>query len=283
MKKLILSGLASLMLTFGAFAEGPFAVYHETSLLNGWNIWVTNGATLWVGETNVVYTTLAGQVVYSLDNITNWTGVNTNVLAPDPFNHPAQLLSDANGNFGAYPVVGSTATNYYISGYNSGLAVHVYMNNTNWIPLVTTNSQGQWYIPTAGTYITNWLWNVGLYNGWPLQSSQWPQYLYPATTNTYPCYTTANVTNTFNFQRGWNVGTAASPIYVWDTNTNLFSFTATTAIGAVPTTVITNLPTTFVTGAQYIRLNSVSNNGGGGSGGQGATFINAVTIGQYAP
>jgi hypothetical protein len=285
MKKLILSGLGALMLVapscFGQAA--PQAIYHETPLLNGWNVWLTNATTVYVGESNVLYTTPQGQVVYSLDNITNWTGVNTNSIAPDPFNRAVQMLSDASGNIGSYPIVGQggSVTNEYNSTYLSGLAIHVLMDNTNFIPIVTTNAQGQWYIPPTGTYVTNYLWSLGglAYGGWPPLQTQWPQYLYPATTNTYPSFVTSTHSAVFCFQRGWNFGTVTTPNYVWDSTTNTFIFTATQAAGDVPQVVITNLPTSFVIGAQFIRLNSVSDSGSSA----GVTLVNGVWLGQYAP
>jgi hypothetical protein len=233
MKKLLI-GLA---LIAGLTASA--ANYSDSALINGWNLYVTNGTAAVTGTTNNLYTYIHGEVFYSL---TNNMG-NTNTPAPDAFVANVLLVSDVNGD-----VVANAAIHYYI-GY------------TNWIPLVVTNTQGQWFVT----------------NSWPLASSKYPTYMYPATTNLYPSQGiiglgTNNVT--FNFQRGWDLGTKANHIYVWDTSTNSWSFNvAGTGVQAGAT----NIPIVWSQGATLIRLHSVANNG------TNATIVNQLSVGQPIP
>lgn len=101
--------------------------------------------------------------------------------------------------------------------------------------------------------------------------------MYPATTNLYPSQGiiglgTNNVT--FNFQKGWNLGTKAYPIYVWDTTTNTWSFNVA---GTGPQAGTTNVPISWAQGATLIRLHDVSNNS------TNATIVNQVSLGQPTP
>ena len=230
--------LIALTLTY-TLATSMAANYSESALINGWNLYVTNTTAAVVGGTNNLYTYIHGEVFYSL---TNNMG-NTNTIAPDAFVGNVPLLADMNGNVVA------------------NAAIHYYIGNTNWIPLAVTNSQGQWFVT----------------NSWPLASSRYPTYMYPATTNLYPSQGiiglgTNNVT--FNFQKGWNLGTKAYPIYVWDTTTNTWSFNVA---GTGPQAGTTNVPISWAQGATLIRLHDVSNNS------TNATIVNQVSLGQPTP
>lgn len=259
MKNKILIGCAALMLAVTAFGQAsPQAVYKETPLLNGYNLWLTNSQQWTVGsaqEVTNLFTYIHGEIVYANTNLAG----NTNVTYPDPLDVKGRMFSDALGQ------------------PTAGIAIHVYMNDTNWVPIAITNSAGQYYIPPAGT--TNA--QVNNYLGWPPANGLYPTYMYPATTNTYQSLTIASsvVSNAFNFQRGFNVGTLANPLVIWDSSTNLFTFTVVNAGVNKPIVVMTNLPTSFTQGASYIRLNNVTSAGVVG----GVTIVNGVWIGQYAP
>ena len=244
MKKLLIA------LALAVATVAPAAVYTDQNFLNGWNLYVTNStagnAAATVGGTNNLYTYIHGEVYYSL---TNNMG-NTNAIAPDAFDVPGNVIyADANGDV------------------NANAAIHYYINNTNWIPIVVTNSQGQYFVT----------------NTWALNTSQWPTYMYPATTNYYPSLPNASATNliTFNFQRGWQYGISTSPINVWDTSTNVFQFSVN-ANGFNPVSGITNLPTSFMQGANLVRLQSVlvaTNTTAVSSG----LIINQISLGQWVP
>ena len=213
------------------------AAYVEQSMLNGWNLWVTNGLVASPGATNLTYTDIHGAIVLSLTNVMG----TTNTIAGDVFDI-ANLVADANGD----------------AALNS--AIHIYVNNTNWIPIAITNSAGQ-YFPS---------------NSWPLLSSKWPVYMYPATTNVYPAAVPGATANTvlLTFQRGWDYPLGQRSITVWDTGTNAFSFTLSLPNGQ-PFSLTTNLPVAFTQGANKVRIAGIT-----------ATtnvLINQVSVGSYIP
>lgn len=246
MKKLITIGFMALAIVANA------ASYVEQPFINGWNLYITNGtgSLTGVGSTNLLYTTVQGQIVYSLTNNTINGIVNTNTIANDAY--------DNGGNILAFNENGDIVAN---------AAIHYYINQTNWIPIAVTNSQGQ--------YFTS--------NSWPLWTSQYPTYMYPASTNVYPSLPNASATNliTFYFQRGWAFNLGSTPIRVWDTSTNVFSFSIV-GTGFTPLAGITNLPIAFTQGANRVRLSNViaTTNANGVSCG---LLINQVSLGQPNP
>lgn len=254
MKKIILSVLMAS--TLSTFAASTTPLFREDPLLNGWNLAVTNATTYGPGQTNNLFTTINGQVVYSLTNQTVNGASNTNIIAGDAFDTMGSALpTDANGQKVANCVV------------------HVIMNNTNFIPIVASNSIGQWFT-------TNWL----------LSPSQTPNWMYPATTNYYYALG-AHATNTVQvfMQGGWtySIGLGKS-LVVWDVNTNLFQFTVNPA-AIFPTpgtntvgTLATNLPTAFT--QQYNRIRVAGIVVGANVSGLGDNeIINQISIGAPQP
>jgi hypothetical protein len=125
MKKLISFGLMLVGLVSAQAAN-----YSYQNFLNGWNLCVSNNTTVTAGYTNNLFTYYHGEVYNSFT--TNGVG-NTNNLAPDAFvSSGVDLFADANGD-----VV-------------SNAVIVAYIGNTNWIPVVTTNTAGQYFIPPAG-------------------------------------------------------------------------------------------------------------------------------------
>jgi hypothetical protein len=253
MKKLLTS-----IALFATAVSLHAASYTETSLLGGWNVYATNGTPIVPGATNTLFTTYNGQVVYSLtNNVINGT-LDTNAAAPDALSSAARLLSDANGDFVA------------------NTALHWYINNTNLIPVAVTNSQGQYFVyigntnglPTAQTYPAV---------GWPLVGNQYPTYMFPASTNLYPVPSLAVGTNSiiFYLQRGWTYPLGSSSYTVWDTSTNIFSFTVNLT-GDIATSGVTNLPTTFTQGATKVRVAAITVS-------TNSVLINALSLGQPVP
>lgn len=243
MKKLILLGL--MLATFVASA----ANFKVQPLFNGWNLYVTNGTVYQVGGTNYEYTTLQGTIVYSL---TNNLG-NTNSVWPDVFDAATYIASDYNGNL------------------NTNAQFTIYINNTNWIPVAITNSQGQYFVS----------------NSWPLLTSQYPTYMYPANTNLYPSLPNASNTNmlVFNFQRGITVipgtaGTGPSAVTLWETSTNSLA-KGYVSTGASPQSFTFSPPADWMAGWDKFRLNSVysSNAVAVGSG----FIINGAWFSQWNP
>lgn len=227
--KLLIAGAAA-CLTISTEA----ANWQYDSLLGGYNVDIaSNTVATAIGQTstNVLYTSLQGQVLYSLTN--NYVNgvLNTNSIAGDAFSL-AFLKSDANGDVVA----------------NAALVISI--GNTNLIPPVVTNSVGQWFV-------TNWVINPQVY----------PGYMYPATTNYYPQYVAAD-TNviTISLYRAVNsYGPPSNPTYVWDTTSG---FTTTfMATGLTPLTLNTNLPIAWTQGASAVKAvismpPNVNNNGG---------------------
>lgn len=218
-------------------------------LLSGYNLYVTNGAPAAVGGTNLTYTSLQGAIVLSL---TNNMG-NTNVIAPDAFDFSTDIAADALG------------------GINTNAMFIVLIGNTNLIPIAVTNSQGQYFVT----------------NSWPLITSQYPTYMYPATTNLYPFLPSANSTNvvTFNMQRGVAIlpnAAGGQPYIVWEVQTNSFTFTAT-GNGVTATNVSVNPPANWIQGFNRFRLNSVTLAATTGGTVGGPVIINGVWFGQWVP
>lgn len=227
------------------------ATFSLQPLLSGYNLYVTNGAPAAVGGTNLIFTELQGPIVYSL---TNNMG-NTNVIAPDAFDPVTFIAANANGDI------------------NSNAAVTIVMGYTNLIPIAITNSQGQSFTS----------------NSWPLISSTFPVYMYPATTNTYPFLPNGSATNTitFNFQRGITllpVGAGGQPYVFWEVATNSWSVTATGA-GVSGTNVVFNPPANWLQGFNKFRLNSITEAANSATGGAvgGPVIINGVWFGQWTP
>lgn len=258
MKKLLISLALTGTLASSVLAQqSATPIYREMPLLNGWNLWLTNALTYVPGEPTNLFTTFQGQVAFSLTNQTINGVVNTNSIAPDAFNVDGVLLpTDVNGDKVA------------------NAAVHVVINNTNWIPQVTTNSFGQYFT-------TNWL----------LAASTTPNWMYPATTNYYPALG-AHSTNTIQFflQGGWSYSLGNNKnITVWDTTTNTFQFTMNTIVLAPSlggtncmVTMTTNLPTSFTQTYNKVRLAAVVV-GANASGLGDNAILNQISIGAPVP
>lgn len=237
------------ILTLSVAMVASAATYRVQPLLNGYNLYVTNGAPAAVGGTNLVYTTIQGTIVYSL---TNNMG-NTNVISGDAFDGATAIAADLNGNI------------------NTNAAFIVALGFTNLIPIAVTNSQGQ--------YFTS--------NSWPLISSQYPTYMYPATTNLYPFLPSSLSTNvvTFNLQRGITAvfnGAGGNPYVIWEVASNSFSFTAT-GNGVNGTNVVFNPPANWLQGFDKFRLNSVTLTPTTGGTVGGPVIVNGVWFGQFVP
>ena len=251
MKKLISFGLMLVGLVSAQAAN-----YSYQNFLNGWNLCVSNNTTVTAGYTNNLFTYYHGEVYNSFT--TNGVG-NTNNLAPDAFvSSGVDLFADANGD-----VV-------------SNAVIVAYIGNTNWIPVVTTNTAGQYFIPPAG--FTN-LAITTAYAGWPLASGMLSTYMYPATTVAYPAFTTAVSTNTltFNFVRSTGpvvMGVAS----VWETTAS-FTFTATQT-GIAPLVVMTNPPVSWLSGGRIAKLASVVS---ANDSVNAISLVNYVGIGQWKP
>lgn len=230
MKKILISLLAASSLTASA------AVFQYDSLLSGYNVLIPTNSTPTLGTTNVLFTYIHGEVLYSL---TNNMG-NTNVVAADAFSQ-ATLVPDLNGD-----IVANATVSYYIG-------------NTNWIPQVVTNANGQYYV-------TNWVLNPQTY----------PIWMYPATTNYYPAFA-ASATNvvTISLFRA----TIIKPFPVWETTAG-FVFTVT-GTGTTPIAGTTNLPASFLQGANLVKA-SVTAAPNGASNGNGI-LLNALGIQQPVP
>ena len=183
------------------------------------------------------YTTYGGQIVYSLTNNSYNATQNTNLIAPDAFKL-VSLAPLANGDFAA------------------NAAVVLYIGNTNWIPVAVTNSFGQYFV-------TNWV----------LASSQYPNWMYPATTNVYPTYglTATNVVTVTLYRLGlqYPQGGVASATLQKSVNipetAGAFSFSVN-ATGITNLCVITNLPSGWLVGARQVYATVSANATTGGSG-----------------
>ena len=212
--------------------------------LFGW----TNGPTY--GVSNVLYTSYNGQIVYSYNVITNLaSGVNTNIIAKDAF-QGAELSADVNGDV------------------NANTSLWVMLGNTNFIPLWTTNSAGQTFIPPAG--FTNATFTTA-YGGWPLApGGAYPNWMLPVTTNFYPSALIGNVnsasllTNTviftlfrspgFGMQGGGINGSTLAPTYPILESTPFFSTNISFGSATAPIIASFPLTSTYLQGAKKIFL-----------------------------
>lgn len=274
MIKTLTSVSAGLLVATAAFGQsGPVPALRFLPLLSGYNVELPTNATINYGSSNFLYTSLKGQVLspYS-NNVTGYgSAALTNNLAPDAF-AIAMLAADANGDI------------------NANTAVGVYIGNTNWIPLVVTNSLGQWFVAPAG-FTNNAV--TTAYAGWPLAAGTgYPNWMYPATTNYYPQYTdTATNVVTVTLYRspainptGGTFGPNQGPNpsfanQMWET-TSQFSFTVTPN-GITPVCYITNCPVGWLAGAKhvYCALSCPPNSAKNGYG----ILINQVGILQPQP
>ena len=240
---------AGLLLCGSAMAQNSVSTIHRyLPLITGYNVYVQTNTTPGLGVTNTLYTTYNGQIVYSLTNNSyNGSAVNTNLIANDAFN-VGKLATDINGDI------------------NANAAVYVYCSNTNWIPIAITNSVGQWFVP-ATPYTTNYS-TAAWATVWPLASAQSPNWMYPATTNTYPNLNGTNLVTvnlyagpSMNPQGGYGP-TIGPNVALWET-TPSFSFSFTTT-GGTPVGLFTNLPTSFLQHAKNIYATvsvNTTNNG----------------------
>lgn len=248
MKKLI-SILSASLLGTAAFAQSGTPITRFQPLLSGFNVNVTTNTTVGYGVTNTVYSTYGGQIVHSLTNdVFNGT-LNTNLVVADAFKI-ATLASDVNGDINA---------NAYVT---------ILVGNTNYIPIAVTNSFGQYYV-------TNWA----------LSTSQYPNWMYPATTNVYPAYA-ASATNALTvtlYRAGTlklvgNLGADLNPTTpMWETS-SAFSFTVTPN-GVTPVCVITNLPIAWLQGARHVYATISASTTGTGT----AILVNQLGIVQPTP
>ena len=268
-----------LCLTFSAFAQSQAPIFRFLPLLSGYNLLVpTNNPPVTslgqvstntiYGATNLLFTAYNGQVLYSYSNNVNG-GLNTNGVVGDAFK--IQTLSpDVNGDIVA----------------NASLIV--YVGNTNWIPVVTTNAFGQWVIPPVG-FTNNYL--TTAYGGWPLAVSQYPNWNNLATTNYYPGFSAANsniVTislyrgSSINPQGGISGGSVLGPsttvfegMSLWTTNF--------VNPGIVPTAFVFPLPTAWTQCAHRIYCAITSSNCATTGNGINGVLINQIGLLQPQP
>jgi hypothetical protein len=244
MKKHLLKLLAVLLLgTMTATAQNNgLNISKFLPMLNGYNVLASTNAVqtagVGYGSTNVLYTTFVGQILYSLTNNTVNGTAQTNIVAADAFKLGA-ISADAN------------------SDINANAAFAIYVNNTNWIPIAITNVLGQWFVPTAAN-TTNYA-TAAWATVWPLAQSQYPSWMYPATTNLYPQIGAASTNlvtvslyrelfqNPFSANYGPTIGGNTIPSTFETTSAFSFSFNAN---GATPVAIITNLPTGWMQGCR---------------------------------
>ena len=249
-------GLAAFVVT--GFAQSTTPIMRFLPLLSGYNVFVpTNATVIGYGGTNVLYTSTAGQVLFSLTNnyiaASSGTAVlNTNGVAPDAFK-VISLASDVNGDI------------------NANASLWISYDNTNAIPIVATNSAGQWFV-------TNWLYAVSIVPNW----------MYPATTNYYQQFIAGAMTNTITvtlyraatLNPMGNLGASLGPnVPLWET-TNAWNFTFQPSGGVTGGTLATNLPTTWLQGAKYVYMTISAAAGGGVGGGE---LLNQAGIMQPQP
>lgn len=245
----------SVTLTVSAQNAGTH-IWQFKSLLNGYNLMASNTligpanlnplVTGGVQASNLLYTRFNGQIVYSYSNNVNG-GLGTNQVAPDAFK-AVQLVSDANGDF-----IGTNATLFIMLG------------NTNYIPTVGTNSQGQ-YITVGSS--TNGLiaWNGGNITPWPLWPSTGPNWLPAATTNQYPTIGAITANGAFTNQvfvslyaapsatLGGDLGDSLMPTIPFFDSTADFTYTFTvTGSGTTPQVVSVGLPTSLIQKGRLIE------------------------------
>jgi hypothetical protein len=250
MKKLLISLLT--LASLAAVGQPATPIMRFIPLLSGYNVLIsTNSTAIGLGSSNVLYTTYNGQVLFSLTNNNVNGTLNTNGVAPDAFKI-ISLASDANGDV------------------NANAAVYAYACQTNWIPTVVTNSQGQ-------EIVTNWV----------LAPSTYPNWQNPASTNAYPLGTLTGTNNiVVTLYRGVSLNPQGSigptignntNVVLWET-TSSFSFIITPTSATTPIGVITNLPISWLQGAKFVYAtvsSSATNNTG--------AFLNQLGILQPQP
>ncbi len=180
MKKILILGLTSFSLTFTVPAQTITHIWRAMPLLSGYNVSVPSnqvvgpavlpgsGVAANVVATNVLWTKYNGQIVYSYSNNVNG-GMGTNGYIADAF-QSASLVSDANGDI------------------NANACLWIALNQTNYLPVIATNSFGQIVVPGTST---NGL--LPVFGGpnptlWPLAVNSGPNWLPQGTTNFYPLY-----------------------------------------------------------------------------------------------
>lgn len=240
---------AGLLLCATVMAQNSVSTIHRyIPLVTGYNVYVQTNTTPGLGVTNTLFTIYNGQVVYSLTNNSyNGSTVNTNLIAPDAFK-VVTLSADVNGDI------------------NANAALYLYFGNTNWIPIAITNILGQWFVPTL-PYTTNYS-TAAWATVWPLGIGSAPNWMSPATTNTYPNLNGTNLV-TVNLYAGaasnpqGGIGPDLGPnVYLWETSPSM-SFTLTTT-GGTPYGFFTNLPTSFTQHAKHVYMTisvNTTNNG----------------------
>jgi hypothetical protein len=269
MKKLLISGFLAVGLTLSFTASpqvGATPLFKFLPLLSGYNVALPNGTNLTIGSSNFLYTTTKGQVVYPYSS----TGISSNTVAPDAFQMQT-LSADVNGDIAA------------------NASVFIYLGNTNWIPVVTTNSVGQYFVAPPG--FTNASITTA-YAGWPLAAGNgYPNWMYPATTNYYGLYNSSVGTNTVvvtlykspSTSPSGGIGPNLGPTptfanQMWEsTSTFSFSLNYNTTNGTV-VGFSTNLPTAWLTGAKHVYA-SILNLGTNSVG----VLINQLGISQPQP
>lgn len=249
------------IIVVGTMLLSPFAALAQQSatpvmrfipFFTGYNVQVPTNTVAGIGVTNLLYSNVQGQNVYSLTNQNVNGTVITNSISGDAFQQIG-LKADVNGDIVA------------------NAAVVVYVNNTNLIPIGVTNSFGQWFV-------TNW----------PLAVSQFPNWMYPATTNLFPQVTSAD-TNlvTINLYRvtdirgGFGNALAVNTPQMVETAASFsFSFNPTSTTNGV---IYTNLPVAWLQGARQVRATiTVGANGGNNNNAEGI-LINQLGILQPQP
>lgn len=227
--KKIASVFAGLCLGLTVLAQNAATPHLQFSpLLSGYNVLVlsniidgvTGSPGVGIGTTNVVFTTYAGQILYSLtNNVVNGV-VNTNLTTKDAF-QTVKVLPDVNGDI------------------NANAAIWYMFNNTNYIPIAVTNSFGQYFV-------TNW----------PLAQSQYPNWMYPGSTTLYP-YFSGSASNAITVQlfkqpSGRLNGSSVGPtIPFWET-TSTFSFSVVLSSATTPVVGSTNLPVGWLQGGNDV-------------------------------
>ena len=237
MKKTLLKLMAVasvLCITATAFAQvGVAPQLRFNPLLSGFNVQVPIGATVGLGTSNVLNTTYAGQILFSLTNNTVNGVLQSNIFTGDAFK-TATLVCAADGSLPA------------------NAAVQILIGNTNLIPVAVTNSVGQYFV-------TNWV----------LANNSYPNWMYPGTTNGYNGVTatstnvlTVSLYRSTTMKLAGGVGASNTPdVPMWETTAG-FSFTVAPN-GVTPVSIITNLPAGFLQGAKVVKCTIASTGTGG--------------------
>ena len=236
-KKLI-GVAASLALASSVFAQSTATpIMRFIPLLTGYNVLLATNVTSGLGVTNILFSNPQGQIVYSLTNNSYNGTLNTNLTVGDAFK-AVTFAVDVNGDI------------------NANASLFISVGNTNLIPVAVTNSFGQYFV-------TNW----------PLAQAQYPNWMYPGTTNLYPAFTAAQSTNQLTVTliagigdiRGTGYGPViGNPYPLWET-TGTFTCVVTPN-GVTPVNLFTNLPTGFLQHAHKVYATITPTVGGTGNG-----------------